>query len=368
MRRGSQVALAVAALAVAACSQGNESSSEGPLYTGTRAAPPETTVTHTEVRLPELRVPATFVTISVEPPIESLNLRADGVFLSRTRLRSGDQEHDIGRWKLSDDNSQLLLYGGGDAVRRYAIDDPSTLAPLDGEGVRHESADERRLGRSDLYDPIHDSMRWIGMARYMADAAVFTECASQLRLPIAMERDYPAFEAAYLEQRPEPGGPLLITLTGHIEERPAMEGTGTDEVLVVERFEAAWPAQSCPSGSEFRPSLRNTHWELVRVLGIPASAPPGGVLPYLVLDTDRNRARGSLGCQEYTCTYEQNESFLRFQGLAKSSSTCDGSEGGLGPALEEALRTCTSYRIEGMTLYLYGEEETTARFRAVLPN
>ena len=146
-----------------------------------------------------------------------------------------------------------------------------------------------------------------------------------------------------------------------------MGGMGTTEVLVVEEFERSWPGQICPNAAEFHAPLRNTHWTLVSVLGRRAAAPPGGREPFLQLDADLSRASGSLGCQEFSCSYEQEESFLRFQGLAKSPGTCE-SDGELASALEEALRTCTSYRIDGQTLYLYGAEEESARFVAMQPN
>lgn len=360
-------ACVLAACALASCAPSGDTASEGPLYTGTTAAPRETIATRAGVRLPSLRPPVSFETLSRELPIETINLRADGVFISRTLLRDAEKHFDIGRWRVSDDGDRLLLSGGTEATRLYAIESPTSLLPLDGDGRQHESAAERRLGRSDLYDPIHDTMRLVGTARSMADAAVFTECSSQWRLSIAMERDYPSFESAYLEHRPEPGGPLLVSLRGHIEERPSTEGMGTTEVLVVEDFERVWPGQTCPTAAEFHAPLRNTHWQLVDVLGRKAGAPPGGRDPFVRLDADLRRASGSLGCREFSCSYEQEESFLRFQGLAKSPGPCEGGNE-LESVFEEALRTCTSYRIEGQTLYLYGEEEVSARFIAMQPN
>lgn len=85
-----------------------------------------------------------------------------------------------------------------------------------------------------------------GLFRYMADAPLFTDCATGETFPVAMEQDYLALERAYLENRREPGGPLRVTLEGHYAARPAMEGDGLVTVLVVDRFFTVHPATDCP--------------------------------------------------------------------------------------------------------------------------
>ena len=87
-----------------------------------------------------------------------------------------------------------------------------------------------------------------GLFSYMANAALFEDCVSAHRYPVAMEAGYIELERAYLEQRTEPGAPLLVTFEGRIEPRPPMEGDGVIDTIVVERFEAAFPGEDC-SGS-----------------------------------------------------------------------------------------------------------------------
>ena len=361
MRRRAALGVLGAVLFLAACSASEQSSSKEPLYTHTTAAPRETTVHRAPAKLPQILPPATFVTASGDLPRESLTLREDGVFFSRMLQRDREKQLDLGRWNFSDDGKRILLYGGSDEIRQYEVESATTLLPLDGDGKAHEPVPERRLARADLLDPIRDTMRFVGMAVHLADAPFFTECHSQLRLPLAMERGYSEFESSYLENRTEPGSALLVSFIGHLEERPAADRTGTEEVLVAERFERAWPGQPCPTKAEFHASLRNTRWRLVEVLGQLAYLPPGGVEPHLVLDPSMARAGGSLGCQDFTCSFEQEASHLRFGGLAKSRTRCEGAWE-LESAFEKALQACTSYRIDGETLYLYGEVEATARF------
>ncbi len=75
-----------------------------------------------------------------------------------------------------------------------------------------------------------------GMYTYMADAGIFTDCASGRRLPVAQESDNAALEAAYSKARTGPGAPMLASIEGQIEMRMPMEGPGPRPTLVVERF------------------------------------------------------------------------------------------------------------------------------------
>ena len=45
-----------------------------------------------------------------------------------------------------------------------------------------------------------------GMFRYMADAALFTECLTEASFPVAQENDYLALERAYLAAPPNRRG------------------------------------------------------------------------------------------------------------------------------------------------------------------
>jgi len=84
-----------------------------------------------------------------------------------------------------------------------------------------------------------------GLFTYMADATLFEDCASGLRYPVAMEGGYLELERAYLEQRTEPGAPLLVLIRAGVEKRPPMEGDGEINTLIVEEFETAFPGEDC---------------------------------------------------------------------------------------------------------------------------
>jgi uncharacterized lipoprotein YbaY len=84
-----------------------------------------------------------------------------------------------------------------------------------------------------------------GMFTYMADAPLFEPCGTGRRVPVAMEGDYLALERAYTTAGAVPGLPMLATLDGRIDERPAMEGGGTQPTLVVTRFISISPNEPC---------------------------------------------------------------------------------------------------------------------------
>ena len=84
-----------------------------------------------------------------------------------------------------------------------------------------------------------------GLYVYLADAALFTECETGRRYPVAFEGDSVTLERAYLEMRRQPGEEVLVSLEGRIAERPAMEGPRTEESLIIKRFIGAWPGETC---------------------------------------------------------------------------------------------------------------------------
>ncbi|MCB1486016.1 MAG: hypothetical protein KDJ88_01005 [Bauldia sp.] len=86
-----------------------------------------------------------------------------------------------------------------------------------------------------------------GMYSYMADAALFRDCASGERYPVAFEGDNRALEAGYLAVAPGPGAEVLVKIEGRIEERPAMEGDGVEISVIPDHFIGAYPDKTCDS-------------------------------------------------------------------------------------------------------------------------
>ena len=75
-----------------------------------------------------------------------------------------------------------------------------------------------------------------GELSYMADAARFTDCASGVGYPVAMEADFVSMERAYLAAVKSPGANLYVTFEGTVAERPKIDGEGSEPTVVVSRF------------------------------------------------------------------------------------------------------------------------------------
>jgi len=86
-----------------------------------------------------------------------------------------------------------------------------------------------------------------GMYSYLADASLFRDCATGERYSVAFEADNQALEAGYIATGVEPGAEVLVKIEGRIEERPAMEGDGTELNVIPDKFIGAYPDKNCSS-------------------------------------------------------------------------------------------------------------------------
>jgi copper homeostasis protein (lipoprotein) len=185
-----------------------------------------------------------------------LDIYPDGTFAYRLTFHgrgddgAGESHDDIGRWALQ--GSKLALRGGREAPVFFALRGAEAIDKLDLEGNPIESALNYTLTRSSEFEPMEPELHMRGMYRYMADAALFEECITGWRLPVSMEGDNLALERGYAEARTSPGDAVLVSLTGRIAQRRAMEGDGTVRSLVPVRFVNAWPGQTCSPAAAFR--------------------------------------------------------------------------------------------------------------------
>ena len=287
----------------------------------------------------------------------TLTLRSDNIFLERWTYIEAENGRDktvrgLGRWSLSDDGKALTLQASSEGSRRLAVDGPDGIRMLDNLGQEIDSELNYTLTRV-APDPIEDTMRLRGMYTYMADAARFGECLTGLQRPVAFEKDSVALERAYLGSRTEPGAPLLATFDGRLAERPAMEGDGTEEVFIVDAFDAVWPGETCePSKPDV--TLTNTYWRLVELDGDPAKVAEGQKEPHIRLQPEEGRVTGSGGCNNMMGGYELDGTKLTFGPMASTMMACsEGME--QEHAFGQALDAITGYLIIGETLQLWDE-------------
>jgi copper homeostasis protein (lipoprotein) len=201
------------------------------------------------------------------------------------------------------------------------------------------------------------------MFQYYADAALLTDCATARRLPVAMEADYLALERAYLEARLEPGARVLITFEGRLAKRPAMEGEGTREFLVVERYLGIWPGETCgnPGATEV---LENTYWKLTRLNDTPVRVFADQPEPYLVLRSVESQVAGSGGCNRFHGGYELDGDALTFGPAGATMMSCPAGQD-QEHAFLQALDLVRNWRIDGQHLELVDQQGTVLlRFEA----
>jgi len=207
---------------------------------------------------------------------------------------------DIGCWTV-EDSGRIVLRGGREApVFLMPVEAGAALRKLDLHGAIIESAHNDRLERLPAPALIEPRLMLTGMFTYMADAATIVLCADNRRLPVAMEGDYRALEAAYTREAAPPGKPLMVSLEGKIAQRSSMEhGRPPQDSLVVERFIAIRPHESCGAASADS-ALRGTYWKLVRLGDRPVTAGEKQREAHIVFATDKFRVSGSGGCNRIT--------------------------------------------------------------------
>lgn len=190
----------------------------------------------------------------------------------------------------------------------------------------------------------------IGMFVYMADAARLSECRTGRSLPVAMAGDYQALERAYLGARTAPGQPLLATFDGAIEERPRLEGSGTEPTAVVRRFINVWPGETCERNLADA-ALTNTYWRIVRLGGETVGPVEGHREPHLLLSTEE-RFRATVGCNQMVGGYHLDGQALQFGAAASTMMACPPPLDGLERRLAETLERTARWRINAQFLEL----------------
>ena len=204
-----------------------------------------------------------------------------------------------------------------------------------------------------------------GMFTYLADAATITLCADNRRLPVAMEGDYKALEAAYLKERQQPGQALLVSFEGRIALRAAMEASQPPQLsVVVERFMNIWPRETCGNPRVDSP-FHDTYWKLVRLGETPVPAAEKQREPHLIFASHEPHVSGSGGCNRVMGGFELDGDKLRLGHLASTMMACPtGME--QEQRFLQSLEQVERYRISGSHLELLDAAGAViARFEAV---
>jgi heat shock protein HslJ/uncharacterized lipoprotein NlpE involved in copper resistance len=273
--------------------------------------------------------------------------------------------HRLGRWSVEAGGTRLALRSRAGAPQLFQIVGADSLRLLDTLGRPIKSDLNLSLMRAPQVDPVRDTMRLRGMYSYMADAGRFAECQSGATFPVAQVGANAALERAYGAARPAPGAPLLVSLRGHFEERPAMEGDRRLEYVVVDSLERVGPGATC-EGRMSEATLENTYWKLLEVGSEPVQVPQDAPEPNLRLISMEKQLRGSTGCNTFLGSYEQAGDALRLHPLASTLRACtDPRMNRQESAFLKALGETRTWGVTGDTLVLSGQEGPVARFAAV---
>ena len=293
-----------------------------------------------------------------------MTLRSDGLFLLRRvyQDKSVNPFIEHGRWTAEGNKLALTNASGVQYYERSG----DTLRKLDTSGNPIKTTANIVLNRAAQVDPVGETHEWRGEFRYMADAAAFTDCASGIRWPVAMNGDYLATERAYLKTRNVPGSPLIVDFQGKLEQRPGMEDKFI-EMLVIEKIGGSHPGESCsPSGNKLTAKLLDTYWRLVDLNGEKIPFTPSHKRQIrLTLASAGSRVIGFSGCNQFTGTFKQTGNELKFSQMAGTMMAC------VSPYMEfegkvlKMLNATTSYRIKGEQLFLLEGDKVMARFESL---
>ncbi len=293
-----------------------------------------------------------------------LLLRPDSVYFLRRSYLGADivDQDDIGRWYLDVARRLVRLRGSGEDLPDLRVVSTDTLRPVSREAAHQLADSAAALVRREESAPFEPRLSMRGMFTYMADAALFRECASEWRIPVAMEAEYPLLERAYSEAVLEPGSPLLAEVVGRVTTRPAVDREGFADVLVVERFEGVWPGETCGAQGATA-SLENTFWGLVRIGSRPVRMAADQREVHLRFLPGTNEVRGFAGCNSFSGSFKVEGRLVSFGALASTRMACPFLE--QETELFDRLAKATRYVITGDHLDLKdGDGTVLLRFEA----
>ena len=273
-------------------------------------------------------------------------------------------EDALGRWHVDPARGALVLQHVAEGPLAWEIEGTDRLRLLGRDGRPIDSDLPYALESAGRLEPTDLRLPLFGMFRYMADAALFEECRTGRRYPVAMEGDYLALERAYLAERPEAGSAVLATFDGAVAERPAMEGPPR-RTVIVERYVGLWPGEACPRGRA-RATLADTYWRIESLMGVPVDMPAGGREPHLLIGAgDPDRFAATVGCNRIGGRVARSDSGLCLEPVASTLMACPGPLEAHEGRLKEALAATAAAEIIGPTMVLRdGQGRAIARLVA----
>lgn len=288
-------------------------------------------------------------------PDQHYHLRREWLGRAEGTLR----RDEIGRWYADPVRGAIVLFGASEMPLFWQVKGPDRLRQTDMAGNPIVSDLPLELESDGTLAPTElQGVFLLGRMTYMADAAVFEECLSGVRYPVAQEGDYLALERAYLDAAPAPGAPVVVHVEGGLAPRPSMEGAPRTS-LIVERFIAARPDDACP-GFDPQASLTDTYWRIDTLMAEAALSQPNRREPHIVMQSGPDRRfRATVGCNQIIGRYEVEGDDLTFGAAASTLMACPPPLDVNERRLRDVLSLTRKIRIEGQRLQLLDNDGMT---------
>jgi heat shock protein HslJ/uncharacterized lipoprotein NlpE involved in copper resistance len=280
-----------------------------------------------------------------------LDLWPDQSFHLRRAYLERGVEADTGRWHFDPWAQALVLPLGGGEIA-FAVAGEARLRMLDRAREPIDSALPYELAGGPL-EPAEIELRFAGTMRYMADAGLFTDCASGRAYPMAMEEAFAEVERAYLDAVGTPPDPLLMEIEARIAMRPGMDARPAEPHVIPLGLVAVRAGKFCPPRPG--PDLAGTVWRLVR-LGAAAVEPVADrEEPHLVLAPDEARYAATVGCNRMLGEVETGDGTISFGQGASTLMACPPPLDALERDFAAMLPRAARWEIEGRGLTLRDE-------------
>ncbi len=270
---------------------------------------------------------------------------------------------EFGAWTYDHASRRLRLAGSMEAPALLAHHDNGALRMLD---LRGDSIDSNlNYSLSALAEPVvltHPA-RIAGAFTYLADAAILVECRSGLQFPVDMSAGFLTLQKAYADAGGN-GQPRVVRLSAHLDNRPAMEGSGTVVALVIDSLHGVTADDGC-AALRTQDSLANATWRLIALRGADAAALPVGANSEAGFrwDSSQNQLSGSGGCNRFSARGVLRGTTLVGTAVASTKRLCNAAGVmEIEQRLFELLSTDLSLRLQSDTLVWNQGPREVARF------
>jgi len=204
-----------------------------------------------------------------------------------------------------------------------------------------------------------------GFYSYFADSALFYDCETKKPYPISFEGDNLALERAYLNVKESDGEKILVTLIGYFQTQNKMEGSGTEEVLVVKKFINIWPNIDCTQNLGTA-NLKNTFWKLYEIGDKFLNISKFKKDIHFIIDSE-SKIKGFAGCNNFFGSSNILDDSIKFSQIGATLKMCTENME-IEKEFFMVLEKVSTYKIYGEFLYLYDTNGIIAKFESVYFN